>query len=688
MLRWNHFGNDLLRRFHMSENSMLIAIAVVLGLGTGSGVVLFRETFQFFEYVAVDVIGANGFLGHWLSSIGLPPELSVLLVLTVGGAIVGLIVQLFIGHERHHGVAAVMESVALAGGRLPYGKVLFKTLASALSLGVGASVGPEDPSVQIGANLGSFFGEKLQLSEERVQLLVASGSAAAIGTAFNAPIAGVFFALEVVLGEFTTRSFGVVVLASVIASSTARFMTGGNPIFGNLKYKLGNYGQLPFYVLLGLVLAVGSVVMIRFFYWQSDFWHHKVNVSPPIKTALTGTIVASVGIFLPQILGPGEDTMQLVLTGEAKATFILLLLIGFGKLAMTAVSQGGGFQGGVFAPVLFIGTMFGSAYGHFLNLLLPSSVVGGPQNFAIAGMAGLLAGVVRAPITAILLVFELTDDYLLILPIMLTAVVCVLIVERIGTPGIYMQSLINKGVYLQQGRDVDVMQGIAVREAMQSPAATISESASLSELRAKFLETHTRSLCVLNEKGDLAGIVTLGDLQRSFEGALQDGNKAVEEYTVGDIATKDVITVEANDMLWTAIRNMGARDVGRLPVIDRSGKVIGMLRRHDIMNAYNTAVSRKLQDQHFAEQIRLHTLTGAHVLEFTVQPNTDIAGKLIKEVQWPPDALVASVLRKGKLIVPHGDTKLYPGDRVTVVSDVHAESIIEDMFEKPSRVAL
>jgi CIC family chloride channel protein len=327
--------------------------------------------------------------------------------------------------------------------------------------------------------------------------------------------------------------------------------------------------------------------------------------------------------------------------------------------------------------------MFGSAYGHILSLILPHNAVGSPQNYAIAGMAGLLAGVVRSPITAILLVFELTDDYLLILPIMLTAVICVLIAERIGPEGIYMQSLVKQGIHLQQGRDVDVMQGIAVREAMLTPPSTISAGASLSELRQKFLETHTRALCVLNGKGHLAGIVTLGDLQRAFEETIRDDTPPIDSYTVDDICSKELVTVEANDMLWTAIRNMGARDIGRLPVLDRNGKVVGMLRRQDIMNAYNVAVARKLQDQHFAEQIRLHSLTGAHVLELTVRANTDLANKMIQDIHWPPDTLVASILRKGKLIVPHGDTKLYPNDRVTIVADVHAETIIEELFKKP-----
>lgn len=395
--------------------------------------------------------------------------------------------------------------------------------------------------------------------------------------------------------------------------------------------------------------------------------------------------VAIVGLLLPQILGPGEEFMHEVLSGHGETAFALLVILGVAKLIMTAISQAGGFQGGVFAPTLFIGIMFGSAYGHGLEFLPPNGLVGSPQNYAIAGMAGLLAGVVRAPITAILLVFELTDDYLLILPIMLTSVICVLIVERLGPEGIYMQSLVKHGIHLQQGRDVDVMQGISVREAMLTPTPTIDASANLSTLRQKFLDTRTRALCALDEKGYLQGIVTLGDLQRAFEKAIQADASTIDTYTVYDICTKEVITVEADDMLWTAIRNMGARDIGRLPVLNGNGNVIGMLRRQDIMNAYNTVIARKLHDQHFAEQIRLQTLTGAHVLECDVLANSELAHKMIRDVRWPPDAVVASISRGGKLIVPHGNTILRPYDRITIVADVYAESIIKHLFKQSAK---
>jgi chloride channel protein, CIC family len=668
------------KRFHFSENTVLIFISVVLGLGTAALVLLFREAFHGFNYFIQHIVGTEGVIGGWLTRIGLNPQLSVVITLPIIGLIVGFIVQRFVGEEKHHGAAALMEAVALTGGRLKYRKNPFKTIASILSIGGGASMGAEDPSVQIGANLGSFFGEKLRLSDERRKLLVAAGAASAIATAFQAPIAGVFFALEIILGEFTSRSFGVVVLAAVISSATSRYLLGGvQPVFGDLDYQLGSSTQLPFYLLLGVLLAFVSSGVVRFYHWQYELWHG-FHVPMPIKTASAGLLVAIVAVYFPQIMGPSEETMHGILSGHLELSVGLLIALALAKMLTNVISQGGGFQGGVFAPMLFVGISLGNAYGKILGWFASGEVVGTPHTYAIAGMAAMLAGVLRAPITAILLVFELTDDYLLILPIMLTAVVCTMIAERLGVDGIYMHSLVKHGLRLSQGRDIDLMQGIEVREAMLSPAPMIRDNASLPELREAFLREHTRALCVVDGGGYLAGIVTLGDLQRAFEEAMQVDNPPVEKLYVLNICSRDVLTVAPNEMLWTAIRSMGTRDIGRLPVVARDGKVLGMLRRQDIMNAYNLGISRKLQDQHYAEQVRLHTLTGAHVLEFEVKAASTLVDKFIKEVQWPPEAAVASISRKGKLIVPHGDTRLLHHDRVTIVADPDAEPILQRLF--------
>ena len=261
----------------MSENAVLLVIATFLGLIVGLSIWLFREAINLIQQ-------GTALLQTRLPSI--PAPIVLLVTLAFAGAVVGLIMDRFIGEERHHGVAGVIEAVALSNGRLRYRRMPFKAIASAISLGAGASVGPEDPSVQIGANLGSWIGQSLHVKDDFVRILVAAGAASAISAAFGAPIAGVFFAIEVILnGVFETRSFGVIVLASVVAAAVMQAIQPV-PDMGPFTYTMGSPLEIPLFIPLGLILALVSVVFMRAVRWQHDFWHHYVHLSRPAKTAL------------------------------------------------------------------------------------------------------------------------------------------------------------------------------------------------------------------------------------------------------------------------------------------------------------------------------------------------------------------------------------------------------------------
>ncbi|MBZ0280586.1 MAG: chloride channel protein [Anaerolineae bacterium] len=654
---------------HPSENTRLLLLAVAVGLATGMGVWLFRLGIELFHKLFFETLHES-VLMPIIGSLGL------VVMVALAGLIVGWIVQHYVGEERHHGVAAIIESVALSGGKLRYATMPFKALASAISLGGGAAVGPEAPSVMIGANIGSFAAQKLRLSEDRMRLLVAAGAAAAISAAFRAPIAGVFFALEVILnGEFTTGSFAAVVIAAVTSSAFMGLVEEGGAEFGHLNYTLGSPAELIFYALLGLLLAPVAVFFIRYVHYQHHLWH-RFQISKPLKTALAGVIVGAVGIFFPQILGAGREVITNVLSGqEATFTVGMLVLLAFAKIITNGISVAGGFVGGVFAPTLFVGSLLGSAFGKLITSFLPLSLTGTPPAYGIAGMAAVMAGVVRAPITAVLLAFELTNDYRLILPIMFTTVICVYLTERFVPAGIDTLSLLQSGIRLQQGRDVDVMQGIAVREVMQAPAPTITERATLTELRDALRKQHTRALCVVDDAGKLSGIVTLTDLQRAYDLESHD------EIGVRDICTRDLVSISADDVVWVAIQQMGGRDLGQLPVINpRTGQLMGLVTRSEIMQAYQVAIARKREHQHKMEQVRLSNLTGAHVLELHITDFSSVAGRRICDVEWPAESLVASIQRDNRLIVPHGSTQFQRGDTVTIVAAPDTEDQLARLF--------
>lgn len=650
----------LRRRLETSQGTGLVIIASCLGVLVAFGIWLYRSAIEFFHaYLNVGAVDT-------LSSVF--GVFSIAVVLGASGFVVGLIMDHFVGKERHHGVAGVVEAVALSGGRLPYAKLPFKALSSALSLGAGASCGPEDPSVQIGANAGSWIGRMLNMREDTLRLLVAAGAAGGVAAAFKAPIAGVFFALEVILnGAFGASSISAVVICSVVASAMTSALDPGVEM-GPFNYQLGGPLELGLFLPLGLATAAIAVAYVRGVYWQHDFWGHHIQLSRPLRTALAGVIVGLVGIALPQVLGIGREPMNEVLEGVADFGFLFLLLLFVAKIFTNIISIAGGFVGGVFAPSLFAGTMLGAAYGEFVDRIFGVQV-GDPQAYAIAGMAGMLAGVLRAPITAIMLVFELTNDYRLILPIMLTTIVCVVVADRIEEHGIYSMGLMRQGIRLQPGREIDMMQGVSVAEAMVVPPPTILETATLLELRDLLRAQHTNSICVLDAQGrNLAGMVTLSDLQQAHE----KPDSAL--YTVGDICSRDLVIAHPEDDLWTAIKTMGARDVGRLPVVKRgTSEVIGLISRHGVVRAYNIAIARKVQDQHIAERIRLNTLTGSHVFEMTIYEGAPTAEQQIKDIRWPAECVVASITRHGRLMVPHGSTILHAGDILSLVADPRVE---------------
>jgi chloride channel protein, CIC family len=659
---------SLSKRLRINDNGRLLLLAVAVGSLTALALWLFREAIAVFSHVLQQSVAreAFGFLG----------VLGPVLVLAVAGYVVGWIFDRYVGREKHSGMIGIIESVALAGGRLKYRKLPAKSFASALSLGAGSSVGPEDPSVQIGSNIGSFVAQKLHLSEEDIRLLVSAGAASAIAAAFNAPIAGVFFALEVILrGELSTGSVSVVIIAAVMSVALTQGIGVGAGAMGPFDFSLDSMLEIPLFIPLGALLAPLAVLFVRMSYWQQDIWYSITGLSRPVKTALAGALVGIVGVYLPEILGGGRAVMNSVLNGTLAFSIGMLLLLGAVKMLMTSISLAAGFAGGIFAPALFIGTMFGDAYGEFMVDVLGFAI--DPRAFAIAGMAGMMAGVVRSPITAIMMVFELTNDYRFILPIMLVTVLCILVAELFEKNGVYQLGLIRDGINLQSGRDIDLMQSVIVGEAMFTPAPTIPYDANLTELRDSFRYHHRNALCVVDDAGQLYGIVSMSDLQNVYKGSESSG------ILVADMCVRDVVTASPDDVLWRAIRKMGARGVGRLPVVDtRTGELVGMLNRHDVVEAYNTAIHRKMRDQQLVEQMRLNTLTGAHVYEMHVTSRSLVAGLTIAEINWPPEVVVASILRKERLVIPHGVTQLKPGDTLTLVADPHVEVELMDLFRE------
>lgn len=657
------FGLD---RFQPSESMILGALAVVVGLTSAAGVWLFKRMIDLVHQLAFEQIGgALQPLGGWV----------VLLLPISGGLIVGLLLHFLVGEERYHGVAGIMEAVALVGGRLRYSRVPAKAAAAAISIGSGASVGPEDPSVQIGANLGSMFSQMLHLSDERMRALVAAGAASGVAAAFNAPIAGVFFALEIILGEISGSALGVVVLASVISSVFTQAVAGAEPAFHVPAYAFNSAWELPLYLALGLLSGPISALYIRLLYAAQDFFHLRVKIQRWLKPAFAGLMVGLVGIFLPQVFGIGYDTIGKILNGE-NLGIVLLLGVMAAKLVLTPASIAGGFPGGVFAPSLVIGATLGGAFGQAVSQLFPQlNII--PAAFAMVGMAAVLAGAVHAPLTAILLLFEMTRDYRIILPLMFAVVVSLLISERLQRDSVYTQSLTRKDIRLERGRDVDVMESVQVGDVMLHDTFALPLDFPVKDLADHFLQTGRHGFAVVHPDGSLYGIVSVEDYRRALTGEFG----SLEQLTVRAIATRDLVTIFPDESVGMALRRMSPRDLSRLPVVSREnpGHLLGMVRRSDIVRAYDVALSRRAALRHRIQKARLDAVTPEHVniFEVLVQSGSICDGKHMKDISWPIDSLVASLKRGRQSLIPHGDTILKAGDVLVVVAEGSALETVQ-----------
>ncbi|MGE3909665.1 MAG: chloride channel protein [Chloroflexota bacterium] len=632
-----------------SETQILVASGLAVGVGAGLGAVAFRYLISGFSYLFLDVI--NPALATLFGS------MSIMLIPALGGLIFGPMIYFFAREAKGHGVPEVMLAVALRGGKIRPIVAVIKSLASAVCIASGGSVGREGPIVQIGSALGSTVGQVFRMSDDRTRALVACGAAAGIAATFNAPIAGVFFALELILGEFTTRAFGIVVIASVTSAVIGRSAFGNVPAFDVPQYELVSLGEYGLYVILAALAAVLGVGFSKTLYWFEDVWD-AIPFPEYLKPVPGGLILGAMGLFVPQILGVGYEAMGDALTGQYTIGLLMLLVVV--KILAVSTTIGSGGSGGVFAPSLFIGSMFGTAFGAAAGAIFPG-MTAPPGAYGLVGMAAVFSGAARAPISAVIILFELTGDYRIILPLMLAVVISTLISEALSADTIYTLKLRRRGIDLRAGRNVDLMRSIPVRHAMSESPVCVAGDMSVTEAAERLDDEQARALLLVDENGELDGIATIQDIER----ALLDNRPGA---TLSSVASRPVTTVFADDPLSQAIHRMGTHDLGQLPVVARANprRVIGMLGRPDVVRAYSSAVRDSIETQR-GGHVPLRELRDTQLVEFDVGPGTALADRRVADLPLPPHTLIVAVHRDHQTVIPRGDTHLHPGDRVTVL---------------------
>lgn len=557
------------------EYTLFSIYSIITGAIAGLAAVLFHNSIEFFNHI---------FFQQTASGLFFLGGAAVIVMPALGMFIQSMMIYFFPKTASKRGVSEVIKSVALRGGFIPFRTTLFHFIAPVISIGSGGTVGPEGPAAQLGGGVASKFGNLISLSDSRRRMFTAAGSGAAIAAIFNTPLGGIFFALEVILlNDFNSPAFSALILATVTASAISRILLGNVSVFEFGAISGIDYSHLYMYVFLGIGAGLISIAFIRFSSALDKVIKQKILTRIPqwVLMTLVGLLVGVVGYFYKEIFGIGYNAINDIL-GARISWHIVLLLLGFKFVLVPLTLNSGGF-GGLFAPSLFMGACFG-----FLFAVLMESVFYLPVNytlFVLVGMGAVLGGVNSIPISAILIIFEMTKEYAFILPLMLAVVISTTLVQIFLKGSVHLKHLEQEGYSISHGRETSILRSILVDEIMNKDYVLIKENTNLSNLVSKIMESPSSTFYIVDESLSLRGIISGSEIRP----IISEYEHVRDVLVASDIANKHFTTVKADDDLDYVLKLFGKENLDELPVIDStdSSKIIGSISRNDIIEAYN-----------------------------------------------------------------------------------------------------
>jgi CIC family chloride channel protein len=569
------------------------------------------------------------------------------------------------------GVPEAVAALEVHSGRMRGRVIPLKILATAATIGVGGSAGREGPIVQIGAAVGSVLSRRFNLGEDQVRSLVAAGAGAGIGAAFNAPIAGMLFALEVILSSFAARHMSAIVIASITAAVTSRTIVGAELELQTDVYRLQEFSELILYAGLALAIVLIGLLFLNGLGRLDSFLRPRARALGFLRPLIAGVLVAGLIFFEPRLFGTGQSVINGLLAGDVgSSVWWALILLAIGKAVATSITTTSGASGGAFMPSLFMGAAVGTGFALLVGEIWPSPIESGA--FAVVGMAAMFAVVGRAPLTAILMIFEVTGarDYQLILPLMLTATLGTFLAERFHPDSIYSMILDHMGINVRRTGEVDLLDTIDVGSVMAAKPPVCATGDLLAEVEERLHRTRSHGLPVI-DSGRLVGIITLSDIARAGQG----------EHRVADAMTHRPATVVQTTPVSTALERMAVLGVGRLPVVseDDPQHLVGVFRREDAVRAYHEALTASTDVELQRARLAQRTDPGAGYYEFRIPPGSMADGRSIREVAWPEGSTLVSIRREREVQVPSGDTVLLKGDVVTAFGTITSK---DQMIER------
>lgn len=554
--------------FHNREDQLTILLSLVIGILVGLTVVAFI------------------LLTGRLAARMYPPESATwrrFLIPIAGTLFSGYLLFKYFPNARGSGIPQAKFALFLQDGYISLRTVVGKFVCCSISLASGIALGREGPSVQIGAGIASVLGRRFGLSKVNVKALIPVASAAALATAFNTPIAAVLFALEEILGDLHASVLGSVVLASATSWMVLHMIMGDEPLFHVPAYQLVNPLEFGIYAILGVIGGFASVAFVKLLL-QLRVWFRRLPPSTVwLQPAAGGLLMGVLALIRPEVLGVGYDYVDRVLTGDFPLKIVALLAIM--KLVATPACYSSGNAGGIFGPSLFIGAMIGGSVGSVAHTLLPG-MTANPGAYALVGMGTAFAGIVRTPLTSVIMIFEMTRDYSIIVPLMISNLISFFISQQLQHEPIYEALALQEGVYLPTGESREELAGIPVSKVMHTGVAPLQPEARIEDAKARFEREKTSSWPVGNDS-TLQGVVSIHQIETA-----EPPPSTVQDLLAGN---GDFPYVHADHPLSHALERMGAKGVDVLPVVSRANirQMYGVVTLKDVLATYGVAGAEK-----------------------------------------------------------------------------------------------
>ncbi len=552
---------------------------------------------------------------HWLEELSSQFSAGTLLWLVpvapvIGGLLAGVVMHLLRSDAGGSGVTSVMYAVHRKKSVMRLRHGVRKWIASTLTIGSGGSAGAEGPIVTIGSVIGSNFAKLLRVNPQSTATLLGCGAAAGIASVFNAPFAGIFFVMEILLRDFSLRTFTPIVIAAVISAVATQAILGTGAIFptpDDFHIQAFRALEIPNYLVLGVMCGLAAAIFIRMLDF-SDGRFQRLNVHPIIRPAIGGAILGLIGLaFLlfmgneytvPPFYGNGYPVIERLLDpsyyyadGELRmaGTFLLLILtLGLIKAVATCITLGSGGAGGLFAPSLLMGASFGGAFGLMVNSLgwFPAA---SPAHYALVGMAAMVAATTHAPLTAILMVYEITRSYEIILPLMFAAVISTIVARLAFRDSVYTLTLTRMGVRVGSLSDLTLLRRLTVRDVKLMPAVTINQDESAQRLLELSEQHSVTDFVVVDDDNAYTGLVTSDDLREALV-----YREAIPLLQVNELTRNDLPAINRDDTLDVVLDLFSRHDTQSLPVADEynSTTMVGVMTRSALLARYQTALSR------------------------------------------------------------------------------------------------